>query len=55
VDYALIGVKEYWLVNYQNEFIEQYLLENEVFVLVEKVQHGTAMFFYLLKSSTWND
>ncbi|HKG67424.1 MAG TPA: Uma2 family endonuclease [Segetibacter sp.] len=41
VDYALNGVKEYWLVNYENQFIEQYLLEKEVFVLAEKVQHGT--------------
>lgn len=41
VDYALNGVKEYWLVNYKNQFIEQYFLENEVFVLGEKVQHGT--------------
>jgi Uma2 family endonuclease len=41
VDYALNGVKEYWLVNYKNQFIEQYFLEKEVFVLAEKVQHGT--------------
>ncbi len=41
VDYALKGVEEYWLVNYKKQFIEQYFLENEVFVLSEKVQHGT--------------
>ncbi|HLL42666.1 MAG TPA: Uma2 family endonuclease [Segetibacter sp.] len=41
VDYALNGVKEYWLVNYKNQFIEQYFLEKEVFVLAEKVKHGT--------------
>jgi Uma2 family endonuclease len=41
VDYALNGVKEYWLVNYKNQFIEQYFLEKGVFVLAEKVQHGT--------------
>lgn len=41
VDYALNGVKEYWLVNYRNQFIEQYFLEKGVFVLAEKVQHGT--------------
>lgn len=41
VDYALNGVKEYWLINYRNQFIEQYFLEKEVFVLAEKVQHGT--------------
>lgn len=41
VDYALNGVKEYWLINYRNQFIEQYFLEKGVFVLAEKVQHGT--------------
>ncbi len=41
IDYALNGVKEYWLVNYKKQFIEQYLLEDEIFVLGEKVQHGT--------------
>ena len=43
VDYALNGVKEYWLVNYKNQFIEQYFLEKEVFVLAEKVQRGTVV------------
>lgn len=41
VDYALNGVKEYWLVNYKNQCIEQYFLENNAFSLNEKVQHGT--------------
>jgi Uma2 family endonuclease len=41
IDYALNGVKEYWLIDYKKQFIEQYFLDNEVFVLVEKVQHGT--------------
>ncbi len=41
VDYALNGVKEYWLVNYKNQCIEQYFLENNTFELNEKVQHGT--------------
>lgn len=40
-DYALNGVKEYWIVNYKKEFVEQYFLDNESFVLNEKVQHGT--------------
>lgn len=40
-DYALNGVKEYWLVNYKKQFVEQYILEGEGFVLNEKVQHGT--------------
>lgn len=41
VDYALNGVKEYWLVNYKNQCVEQYFLENNTFSLNEKVQHGT--------------
>lgn len=41
VDYALNGVKEYWLVNADRKSVEQYMLENDAFVLTEKVQHGT--------------
>jgi len=41
VDYALNGVKEYWLADADKRFVEQYFLENESFVLAEKVQHGT--------------
>ena len=37
MDYALNGVKEYWIVDYKKQFIEQYFLEDEVFVLSEKV------------------
>lgn len=40
-DYALNGVKEYWLVDADKKAVEQYLLEDESFVLAEKVQHGT--------------
>ncbi|HEX8461477.1 MAG TPA: Uma2 family endonuclease [Segetibacter sp.] len=41
VDYALNGVKEYWLVDADKQFVEQYLLDKESFILAEKVQHGT--------------
>ncbi len=41
VDYALNGVKEYWLVNADKKSVEQYILENDAFVLIEKVQHAT--------------
>lgn len=41
VDYALNGVKEYWLIDADRKSVEQYVLENDVFVLAEKVQHGT--------------
>lgn len=41
IDYALNGVKEYWIVDPNHKFIEQYFLEGEKFVLAEKVRHGT--------------
>jgi Uma2 family endonuclease len=41
VDYALNGVKEYWLVDADKKVVEQYVLESESFVLAEKVQHAT--------------
>jgi Uma2 family endonuclease len=41
VDYALNGVAEYWLIDADKKFVEQYTLENGSFVLSEKVQHGT--------------
>ena len=41
VDYALNGVKEYWLVDADKRVVEQYALEVDSFVLNEKVQHGT--------------
>lgn len=41
IDYALNGVREYWLVDADEKIIEQYILENESFVLWEKVQHAT--------------
>lgn len=41
VDYALNGVKEYWLVDTYKKSVEQYFLEGEVFMLAEKRKHGT--------------
>jgi len=41
VDYALNGVKEYWLVDADKKSVEQFILENDSFVLTEKVRHGT--------------
>ena len=41
VDYALNGVKEYWLINIDKATIEQYLLESDVFVLGEVLKHAT--------------
>lgn len=41
IDYALNGVKEYWLVEADKKVVEQFVLEGESFVLAEKVQHAT--------------
>ncbi len=41
VDYALNGVKEYWIVDADKKSVEQYFLEGEVFVLNEKRLHGS--------------
>ncbi len=42
-DYALNGVKEYWLVNTDKKLIEQYLLQNKKYSLKEKLSHGTVV------------
>ncbi len=41
IDYALNGVKEYWLVDADKKFVEQYVLQTDEFELAEKIQHGT--------------
>lgn len=41
VDYAFNGVKEYWLIDADKRVVEQYILEDQSFVLAEKVQHAT--------------
>lgn len=40
-DYALNGVKEYWLVDTDKKVVEQYLLQGEKYSLKEKLSHGT--------------
>ena len=39
-DYALHGVKEYWIVNPENLSVEQYLLDQNQFQLVQKLREG---------------
>lgn len=39
-DYQSHGVKEYWIVDPENEFVEQYVLENEMYELKEKTSSG---------------
>ncbi|MBO0934934.1 Uma2 family endonuclease [Fibrella sp. HMF5335] len=40
-DYALHGVREYWIVDVDNEAIEQYLLSGTEFTLAQKLKDGT--------------
>jgi len=40
-DYALHGVKEYWIIDSEKEIIEQYLLENEKYFLNQKSGNGS--------------
>lgn len=39
-DYALHGVREYWIVDVEHETIEQYLLEGNAFTLAQKLKDG---------------
>lgn len=39
-DYALHGVREYWIVDTEHETIEQYLLEGKAFILSQKLKDG---------------
>ena len=39
-DYALHGVREYWIVDVEHETIEQYLLEGNTFTLAQKLKDG---------------
>jgi Uma2 family endonuclease len=40
-DYALHGVREYWIVDVEHETIEQYVLEGNAFTLAQKLKDGT--------------
>ena len=39
-DYALHGVKEYWIIESKDKFVERYLLEEGEFKLIEVVKSG---------------
>lgn len=39
-DYAAHGVEEYWIVDAENEFVEQYFLQNERYELLLKAKDG---------------
>jgi Uma2 family endonuclease len=40
-DYALHGVEEYWIIDTDNETVEQYLLKNGKYELTQKLKTGT--------------
>ena len=40
-DYAAHGVTEYWMVDPRQEFVEQYVLDNDQYDLLAKVRIGT--------------
>lgn len=40
-DYAAHGVTEYWIIDPHQEFVEQYVLKDDVFELLVKVRTGT--------------
>jgi Uma2 family endonuclease len=40
-DYAAHGVEEYWIIDAQNEFVEQYLLHEGAYTLVSRMDSGT--------------
>jgi len=39
-DYALHGIKEYWIVDAENQTVEQYLLHQNQFQLAQKLREG---------------
>ena len=39
-DYALHEVAEYWIIDPENQYVEQYLLQNGQYELVFKSNHG---------------
>lgn len=41
IDYAINGIPEYWIIDADNETIEQYILFNEKYELFNKTDNGT--------------
>lgn len=39
-DYALHGIQEYWLIDPQHQFVEQYILQNSNYELETKIRSG---------------
>ena len=40
-DYAAHGIKEYWIIDAENEIVEQYFSQNETYELLLKAKDGT--------------
>jgi Uma2 family endonuclease len=41
LDYAAHGIREYWIIDAEHEFIERYFLQNEEYELLLKAKDGT--------------
>jgi Uma2 family endonuclease len=41
VDYALNGIQEYWIIDPENETVEQYFLADEKYQIIKKSNEGT--------------
>jgi len=45
IDYALHGVKEYWIIDAENKFVEQYILHQQKFEFFQKHTSGNIRSF----------
>jgi len=48
-DYQNHDVKEYWIINPENEFVEQYFLKNDEYELIQKTSSGQIRNFQTMK------
>jgi len=46
-DYQNHDVKEYWIINPENEFVEQYFLKNDEYELIQKTSSGQIRSFVI--------
>ncbi len=48
VDYALNGIPEYWIIDPENEIVEQYLLDGNKYTLQQKTKDGIVKCYQIL-------
>jgi len=48
-DYALHGIKEYWIIDLRQKNIEKYLLMNKAYQLDEKINNGNIVTSTIIK------